>query len=62
MAPTQADRMRLHVAEAVDLTQVIVGKIPKSVFRPAPQKSRAVSSQNTTRTPNCTWRGSPRPL
>jgi acetamidase/formamidase len=27
-----------HVAEAVDLTQVIVGKIPKSVFRSAPHK------------------------
>jgi acetamidase/formamidase len=27
-----------HVAEAVDLTQVIVGKVPKSVFRSAPHK------------------------
>ena len=27
-----------HVAEAVDLTQVIVGKIPKSVFRSATRK------------------------
>jgi acetamidase/formamidase len=39
---TQTDALALasvgcdfHVAEAVDLTQVIVGKIPKSVFRPA---------------------------
>jgi acetamidase/formamidase len=27
-----------HVAEAVDLTQVVVGKIPKSVFRSAPRR------------------------
>ncbi len=27
-----------HVAEAVDLTQVVVGKIPKSVFRPTSDK------------------------
>ena len=27
-----------HVAEAVDLTQVVVGRIPKSVFVPAPKR------------------------